>query len=395
MYRIQTASGEEAAYLSLDEFATALQHGIVDDDALIHHARGNSWLPIETHPHYKLARAMATSLPIPEPEPHEDDDQLAGPHHTMPPRADPEPPATPTTQRRPPETATSATDRTPATRQADEQRTMAPVVESRREPEHWNQGYAIDTMEGLPLGPHRLVRKRSRRPLVMAIVVGTVATFGRWITLPKVQSTPVASAAVAGLEAPPPDLPMAEEGPHEVSPDRSAVVTDETVPSEAYRGAYFQAQAEMRESLSSLQFGSLFITRRLMSSDSLRRARRTVMAARNVVAVYRGLEVRIDRQFEAHARSLREPYETAMMADSLFDAIDGIYGLLLAQEGQYLIRGGAIRFNDRTAAANYRELASWVRRRSESYRTQPEGMPVTIAPLVLAASAPPPPPPRS
>jgi len=225
----------------------------------------------------------------------------------------------------------------------------------------------------------------------MAVVVATVGILGRWITLPKVPSTPVASAAIAGLETPPPNLLMAEVSPNVSPGERPIDGTDGAVLRESYRGAYNLAQAEMKESLSSLGFGSLFVARRLMSSDSVRLARRTVMAARNVVEVYRSLEVRIDQQFEGPANSLREPYGTAMMVDSLLDAIDGIYGVLLAHEGRYLLRGGRLRFNDRTASAAYGELASWLRRRSEWYRTRPEGMPATIAPLVLAASAPPPP----
>ena len=162
-------------------------------------------------------------------------------------------------------------------------------------------------------------------------------------------------------------------------------------PRETYRDAYRRAQAEFKESLNSLEFGNLFVARRLVSIDSVRVAQRLAMSARNVVGVYRNLEVRIDQQFGRPASSLRESYGAAMMADSLLNAIDSIYGLLLANDGQYRLRSGRVRFEDGAAAARYGELAAWLRSRTEWYRNRSEGMPLTIAPIVIAASAPPPP----
>ncbi len=426
MYRIQLASGEEAAYRSLDEFAIAIQHEVVASDALIYHGKANAWLPIENHPHYELARSMAISMPVPDPGPagREKGDEVPLPIRARPaaPESRPQPaevpqaiperePAGPARPAQPaPGRVTTATVTMPSPRRAVAppaetheapsglsrgQRQPRPVAESHGPANGRERGYAIDGLKGLPLGPHRLVRKRSKRPLVMAVLVGTVAVLGRWSTLPKDPAPSVASAVTAGMETPPlpPHQPITEDAlsGEPAGPLPAPESLTQKAPRETYRDAYRRAQAEFKESLNSLEFGNLFVDRRLVSIDSVRVAQRLAMSARNVVGVYRNLEVRIDQQFGRPASSLRESYGAAMMADSLLNAIDSIYGLLLANDGQYRLRSGRVRFEDGAAAARYGDLAAWLRSRTEWYRNRSEGMPLTIAPIVIAASAPPPP----
>jgi hypothetical protein len=58
MYRIELAPGEETAFRSIEELAVAIRRGIVTPRARIYHNATNTWLPIQFHPHYKLAFSM-------------------------------------------------------------------------------------------------------------------------------------------------------------------------------------------------------------------------------------------------------------------------------------------------------------------------------------------------
>jgi hypothetical protein len=58
MYRIELSPGEETAFRSIEELAVAIRRGIVTPRARIWHNASGKWLPIEFHPHYKIAAAM-------------------------------------------------------------------------------------------------------------------------------------------------------------------------------------------------------------------------------------------------------------------------------------------------------------------------------------------------
>ncbi|HEX5818398.1 MAG TPA: hypothetical protein VFY20_05960, partial [Gemmatimonadales bacterium] len=114
--------------------------------------------------------------------------------------------------------------------------------------------------------------------------------------------------------------------------------------------------------------------------DSLQAGRRLVQAARNIVRVYLGNEVRIERAFrdtiafqtrtagwdtgelnEWKSRAiLKESYEGAQLADSMLQRMDDVYRLLLDQAGRYRVGGGRIAFDDATAANDYARLAGWL-----------------------------------
>lgn len=72
MYRIELRPGEEALFKSFDEFAKAVQNGVVSNHARIWHNASNKWLPIDFHPHFKRASAQrpasAPKPAVPEPE---------------------------------------------------------------------------------------------------------------------------------------------------------------------------------------------------------------------------------------------------------------------------------------------------------------------------------------
>lgn len=67
MYRIRRESGEEVTLGSIDEFGAAVAAGIVTAKAEIFHARAEKWLPIASHPHFKMAHDRITASATPKP----------------------------------------------------------------------------------------------------------------------------------------------------------------------------------------------------------------------------------------------------------------------------------------------------------------------------------------
>lgn len=57
MFRVRFASGEEAAYESVDDLADGIRSGAVTATAEIFHAKSQQWLPIAVHPAYEQAGA--------------------------------------------------------------------------------------------------------------------------------------------------------------------------------------------------------------------------------------------------------------------------------------------------------------------------------------------------
>ena len=58
MYRIELSPGEQTAFRSIEELAVAIKRGVVTSHARIWHNASGKWLPIEFHPHYKIAASM-------------------------------------------------------------------------------------------------------------------------------------------------------------------------------------------------------------------------------------------------------------------------------------------------------------------------------------------------
>lgn len=58
MYRIELSPGEETAFRSIEELAVAIRRKVVTARARIYHNATGKWLPIQFHPHYKLAFSM-------------------------------------------------------------------------------------------------------------------------------------------------------------------------------------------------------------------------------------------------------------------------------------------------------------------------------------------------
>ena len=69
MYRIELSPGEEALFRNIDELAKAIHTGVISAHARIWHGASNKWLPIDFHPHYKIAKERPVVAPAPAPAP--------------------------------------------------------------------------------------------------------------------------------------------------------------------------------------------------------------------------------------------------------------------------------------------------------------------------------------
>jgi hypothetical protein len=58
MYRIELSPGDETAFRSIEELAVAIRRGVVTTHSRIWHNASGKWLPIQFHPHFKLASSM-------------------------------------------------------------------------------------------------------------------------------------------------------------------------------------------------------------------------------------------------------------------------------------------------------------------------------------------------
>src|SRR4051812_12267287 len=58
MYRVELSPGEETAFRSIEELAVAIRRKVVTSRARIYHNATSKWLPIQFHPHYKIAMSM-------------------------------------------------------------------------------------------------------------------------------------------------------------------------------------------------------------------------------------------------------------------------------------------------------------------------------------------------
>ena len=217
----------------------------------------------------------------------------------------------------------------------------------------------------------------------MAAAVSGLATVG-WLFYSTQAGEPSSPAIiVAGMEAPGPN-PTAPPHRAPAEADSSLAASRAADGGTAYGYAYHQARVRFEESIASLGFEDLFSTSRISTAEGLRTARRLVAAVRNVVAAYRGEEVRIDQEFGMAGASMREPYGTARSLDSLIAATDSIYALLQATKGQYQLRGGRIAFDDQLVTAAYVGQAIWLEARLRAWNRNPARTPMTIRPLIAA-----------
>jgi len=221
---------------------------------------------------------------------------------------------------------------------------------------------------------------------MMAAAVSGVASVGWMLVGSGSQDTEASGGPMqAGMDGPPPSVRPGTAIADTASNEASSVGGE--IHPEAhgtYAGAYRDARRRFEQSLVSLDFDTLFAPSRLATTEDLKLARRTVAAAKNIVGVYRGDEIRTDGRFGHPAASLRESFSTARMTDSLLTAIDSLYGLLEASSGRYRVRGRVIAFTDLGLATQFTRQATWLEARRRVWRPGAPRTPMTIGSIVAA-----------
>ena len=67
MYRIELTPGEEALFRNIEELAKGIHSGVIGSHARIWHGASNKWLPVDFHPHYKIAKERPAAAAAPTP----------------------------------------------------------------------------------------------------------------------------------------------------------------------------------------------------------------------------------------------------------------------------------------------------------------------------------------
>ncbi len=396
MYRIRLATGEEAAFRTVEELALAVRSGVVSPKAEVFHNAANRWLPVEVHPDYKAAASgKRPALPV--------DRKQATPA----PRSaitDKTPVATsapsPVAPRVAPRVAPPAA---PAARRAS----GATPPRGRRTLLAWATAAAAMFLFG---GAAFLAVPRLRawaalglsRPAALeegmaALPPGITQFPARDASPPSAAGAPRESSLVApdDLLGPPP-----EPAPSPTDADSTIRVTSlraSRTSGVSYPEAYAEARAEMDESLRYVQFRRVFNPARFSSADSIRAARRMLSAAGNILRAYRGREVMLEQIYRPDdpggRGTLREPFETAETSRALLADADSLFGLLIAQQGRFRFDGTRLQFTDPRAARHYSDLRRRIMLTLGDWRHSPDlNSGVTVPRLVLALGAEAPPP---
>ncbi len=463
MYRIELAPGEEALFKSIDEMAAGIANGVISSQARIWHQTSNKWLPIEFHPHYKIAltkgpqtapkadyleapavagpAAMAAPAPafekpvrrteapaVPKPI---FDLPAAKPLFERPAAAAPTPYAAPA-----PKAAADAppmllqnemlsvmdavmlAPEPPRDRLIDRQ--PAPMMEPAAEPDSFETAGSIDYLE---IHPSRGRGRTWTVGLVAAAAVvllgggaafsafrsrsgaaqprtaaGSPASYGARSGIPANTSTPsfgsndsrsTDDVALPAPKAAEKDVPKITDAPHIVDAPRVSVaslgLSDADRPASDrpsgmtpsvlvahYSAAYEAARADLDRGMRLAGLGSIFAASRL-SAGQVANARTTVAGAANLVRIYRRRSAAIEQTYRDSVSLLTrqigwspaqiavwenrptqlESSESAALANSLLDTMDGVLGSLSAHEGGYDLNGGSVVFRDAAAAREY------------------------------------------
>lgn len=371
MYRVRLESGEEAAYRTRQELATALRSGILNQGAQVFHMDANDWVPILEHPDCagiqggqpssaaRVTQSRSLGAVRPEPWPKQAT-----------------PPSAAERSSRPSNPAAGLAD-FPECREPGQSAAPLPTP-FRPTSERPSKGRAgmVPRLLGIAL------------PVLLAAAIagGTIS----WPGSGAAEGTPVAGAVsrtaraersrVADLTrslreaiAPSPPLPLdAPSNPDSLLPPGDAFLSRlgaSPPPGLTYAEAYADAQTALEEAFELVGFRDLFAPVRFAHTDSIRSARRMVAAAANIIVVYRGQEVMLEQTYHnggsGSPETLRESFEQAEAGRALLAAADSLFGLLLTHAGRFALAEQQISFADSATARRYgalrREIVSLVR----------------------------------
>jgi hypothetical protein len=156
-----------------------------------------------------------------------------------------------------------------------------------------------------------------------------------------------------------------------------------------YFQAYADARAELDESLAYVNFRRVFSPGRFSSQDSLRATKRMVVAAGNIMRVYRGREVMLEQQYRPDdpggRNSLREPFETSEASRALLSDVDSLFTLLVNQDGEVTVTEREIRFRNARTAKAYNDVRRQIAQTLATWRDSAEASNRVTMPRLVQA----------
>lgn len=159
--------------------------------------------------------------------------------------------------------------------------------------------------------------------------------------------------------------------------------------SPSYYQAYADARSEMDQSLAYVNFRRVFAPGRFASMDSLRATKRMVVAAGNILRVYRGKEVQLEQTFRPDdpggRNSLREPFETSEASRALLSDVDSLFTVLVNQEGEITVSPTEIRFRSSRGARAYNDMRREILQALTVWRDSAEASNRVTMPRLVAA----------
>ncbi len=393
MYLIRLASGEERTFATIEELAAAVQSGEVERDAAIFHRRTKQWLPLEHHPYFTFATGeyKAPSAPdrpetrsppgdeAPAPASLLDEEErlTSTPSNVAPLR--PGPPAAP---RAAPPPVNEPIAPTPLRMGRTEPRPPEPA----RRPESRPRIETAPQRSEAPAGT-RPARRRTGLVIAIIIILGSAIGILLGLKLRNSAGGRIAAEGPSFRPAPPPSSILGDSA--------GAAAADSLTRGRARPGAtrridptapvnsdqlmdrreqtFLNAQAQLGRDLAAVDFNGIFGVRALSSPDGARAARRVVASALNVVGQFHRREVMADRAYEDtaayqttragwtrdqitawdHRPTLKEPYQSADLAESLLADADSLLSIL-GSGTQWTVEGDSLRFVENDRAAAYR-----------------------------------------
>lgn len=345
MFRIKLASGREAVFRTVDELALAIQSGRVTAGAEIFHNKSQRWLSIEVHPAYAQAAALAWTLPAPPPP--------------------------------------SGTAEVVIKHQGSLRNSAVQI-------------YQMFSQSARELEERR--RPRWLTPLAI-LVAGAAAVAAVVLVLraPGGPELPAVRPAVPARQRP----ATATQAPLEITSEilREARNTPSSLASRMHQGSDSAGRA-LQDSAQRLGIVELLDLDHLKTPDTVRARRDALRVFRPQVEAYRAFVSELALSYEdsaamfvrtkewsrvdAHEWRVRaaqaESRASIARADSLFEGLDRLYGLLLAQAGAFNVDSMGIRFVRPAAAQQYERLRVILRRlaMAPTPELDPASPPLTI-----------------
>jgi hypothetical protein len=410
VYLIRLPSGEERSYDTIGDLATAIQKGEISRNVEIYHRRSERWLPLDEHPYFGFAAGERDTAPPPPMPPMEEtppasliaeEDRKTGAADIAPLRPEGAKSAPPPPAAKPPvvepvtpvEAGASRQARHPGEGRDEPREYIAPTPlsvprprERWPEPEPRHEPKTAATNRPAPEQLEIRAPRGRRTGLVIGIIVVLGSAIGILIGL-KLKHAESPAGAVAGTPqfqpAPAPSSLLADSAPADTAPAASATVqparVDPTAPATVEqlearrRGAFLAVQAQLGRDLAAVDFNSILGVLALSTPDGARAARRTVASALNVIGQFHRREVMTDRAYEDTASyqttragwtrdqiarwaarpTLKEPYQSADLAESLLADADSLLGILTAGN-QWTVSGDSLHFGNPNLTAAWR-----------------------------------------